>query len=41
VMALQQDVGCPVLAGALAALLLIAIHNAWDITVWTAMRKKE
>ena len=40
-LALQQVFGCAVLAGALTALLLIAIHNAWDITVWTAMRKRD
>jgi hypothetical protein len=39
-MALQREFSCAVLAGAMAALLLIAIHNAWDITVWSVMRKR-
>jgi len=31
----------PVLAAALGLLMLIAIHNAWDITVWSIGRRGE
>jgi hypothetical protein len=33
--------GCVVLAIAMSMLLVIAIHNAWDITVWTITRRGE
>jgi hypothetical protein len=36
---LQHEFACAVLAGAMATLLLVAIHNAWDITVWTITRR--
>jgi hypothetical protein len=29
------------LALSIGALLVIAIHNAWDITIWTTMKKRE
>ncbi len=32
---LQRDFACAVLAVAMDTLLLVAIHNAWDITVWS------
>jgi hypothetical protein len=35
---LQQHFACAGLAAAMAALLLVAIHNAWDITVWSITR---
>ena len=43
---LQQHFACAALAAAMATLLLVAIHNAWDITVWsitrpTATRKED
>jgi modulator of FtsH protease len=38
---LRQDAGCTVLAVGMGTLLLVAIHNAWDITVWTVTRTKE
>jgi hypothetical protein len=40
-MAMRADLGCTLLALALGLLLLVAIHNAWDITVWTISRRKE
>ncbi len=33
--------GCVGLAVAMSMLLVIAIHNAWDITVWTITRRRE
>jgi hypothetical protein len=33
--------GCAALAVAMGMLLLVAIHNAWDITVWSVTRRKE
>jgi hypothetical protein len=33
--------GCISLAVAMSMLLVIAIHNAWDITVWTITRRRE
>jgi hypothetical protein len=38
---LRFDFACAVLAGAMATLLLVAIHNSWDITVWSVTRRKE
>ena len=35
------EIGCELLAVSTSALLLIGIHNAWDITVWTIMRRRE
>jgi modulator of FtsH protease len=36
---LRLDLGCAALAVATGALMLVAIHNAWDITVWSVTRK--
>jgi hypothetical protein len=33
--------GCVGLALAMSTLLVIGIHNAWDITVWTITRRRE
>lgn len=33
--------GCTVLAISLTSLLVVGIHNAWDITVWTMTRRRE
>jgi len=33
--------GCPGLAVAMGVLLLVSIHNAWDITIWSVTRDKE
>jgi hypothetical protein len=38
---LRLDQGCAALAVATGTLLVIAIHNAWDITVWSVTRKRE
>jgi hypothetical protein len=38
---IQLDVGCTILAFALGIVLMTAIHNAWDITVWTITRRNE
>jgi hypothetical protein len=40
-LAIHLDVGCAVLAFALGILLNAAIHNAWDITVWSIRRRNE
>jgi hypothetical protein len=37
----EQDCGLAVLAGTIGAQLLVAIHNAWDITVWSLTRRRE
>jgi hypothetical protein len=33
--------GCPGLAVAMGVLLLVSIHNAWDITIWSVTRDKQ
>ena len=38
---LQQGFACPVLAAAMAGLLFVAIHNAWDITLWSVTRRRD
>jgi hypothetical protein len=38
---LRLRFGCPALALATGALLLVAIHNAWDITIWSVTRDKD
>jgi hypothetical protein len=38
---LRLKLGCLALAVAMGALLLVAIHNAWDITIWSVTRNKE
>jgi hypothetical protein len=40
-MILRREFACPVLAGAMGTLMLVAIHNAWDITIWSVTRRKE
>ena len=32
--------GCAALAACMGLLLVIGIHNAWDITVWTISRRQ-
>ena len=32
--------GCAALATCMALLLLVGIHNAWDITIWTITRRQ-
>jgi len=36
----RLEPGCVGLAMAMAVLLLVAIHNAWDITVWSITRER-
>ncbi len=33
--------GCAVLAAFMGSLLVVGIHNAWDITVWAITRRRE
>jgi len=40
-LARRYDQGCVALALSMGLLLVIAIHNAWDITVWSITRKRE
>jgi hypothetical protein len=37
----RSDLGCGLLALALGLLLLTGVRNAWDMTVWTVMRRRE
>jgi hypothetical protein len=41
-MMLADDVaaGCAVLAASIGLLLVVGIHNAWDITIWTVTRRQ-
>ena len=38
---LGKGIGCAMLGAAMGALLLVAIHNAWDITIWSVTRHKK
>ncbi len=38
---LRLGPGCAALAVSMCAVLLVAIHNAWDITVWSVTRRRE
>ena len=38
---LHASAGCGALAAALGFLLIVAIHNAWDITIWSLTRRKD
>jgi hypothetical protein len=40
-LALRRNFGCEVLALSIGVLLVIGIHNAWDITVWSITRRRE
>jgi hypothetical protein len=40
-LALQSDLGGAALALSMAMLLMVGIHNAWDITVWSITRRRE
>jgi hypothetical protein len=40
-LALRLDQGSAALALSIGLLLLVGIHNAWDITIWSITRRKE
>ena len=40
-LALNQWTGWPALAITSGALLVVGIHNAWDITVWSITRPRD
>jgi hypothetical protein len=40
-LALRLEQGCAALALSMGLLLLVGIHNAWDITVWSITRRRE
>jgi hypothetical protein len=40
-LALRLSLGGAALAMSVSGLLLVAIHNAWDITVWSVRRRGE
>jgi hypothetical protein len=40
-LAWQADLGCTALALSMGMLLVIGIHNAWDITVWSITRRRD
>ena len=40
-LALRVDLGCLALAVSMGLLLIIGIHNAWDITLWSITRRRE
>jgi hypothetical protein len=40
-LAVGHGLGCAALAGSVGGLLVVAIHNAWDITVWSITRRRE
>jgi hypothetical protein len=39
-LALRLNAGCVALAISMGLVLAMGIHNAWDITVWSAMRRR-
>lgn len=40
-LALRLDLGCTAVATSTGMLLAVAIHNAWDITVWSMTRRRD
>ena len=40
-LALRSPLGCMALALSLGLLLIIGIHNAWDITLWSITRRRD
>jgi hypothetical protein len=40
-LAFRWEQGCAALALSIGLLLVVGIHNAWDITVWSMTRRKE
>lgn len=39
-LATRLDLGCEALAASMGVLLVVAVHNAWDITIWSVMRDR-
>ena len=37
----EPEAGCDILATAMGMLMLIGVRNAWDITIWTVMRRSD
>jgi hypothetical protein len=37
----RREQGCAALALSIGLLLVVGVHNAWDITVWSMTRRKE
>jgi hypothetical protein len=40
-LAMRLTLGCTALALSVGMLLVVGIHNAWDITVWSITRRRE
>lgn len=38
---MRKDFGCAALAESMSGMLLVAIHNARDITVWSVTWRKD
>ena len=38
ILAMRLPPGCEALAASIGLLLVVGIHNAWDITVWSITR---
>jgi len=39
-LAVGSSKGCTALAASMGLLLAVGLHNAWDITVWSVMRRQ-
>ena len=37
----RWQLACAALAASLGLLLIIGLHNAWDITLWSITRRRE
>jgi hypothetical protein len=40
-LALRSNLGCVALALSLGLLLIVGIHNSWDITLWSITRRRD
>jgi hypothetical protein len=40
-LALRLDIGCAALALSMGLLLVVGLHNAWDITLWSMTRRRQ
>jgi hypothetical protein len=41
VLAVRVDLGCVALAVSMGFLLVVGLHNAWDITLWSMTRRRD